>query len=540
MIRPGRISSKARREQFQWLLSTWIQECDATHKRCTKNDSILPRRVLDVGDARHKHLALYGSSQRYAPYGALSHCWGKNPVLRTTKANVKDHERAISLRSLPKNFQNAVTICRGIGIRYLWIDSLCIIQDDKSDWETQSAEMSTIYNNAYLVLAASQAANSTNSFLDRKDESFSETPQLDAKNSLKIAKLKNPNGTVSHIYCRKRNSEPLHQHRYKVEEPPLNRRGWVLQENTLSRRIVHFTNSEVLWECIECLKCECMEIEDDDLEENSRITAGMVRNAQFTRTKAYNAPEDLHKRWLHLISRYKGLVLTHDSDRLPALSGLARLWQSRGAGEYLAGIWRDHMPESLLWMKEKNTECKRWDGYMAPSWSPFSLGYVDGRTSVRRPAFIFDDSDSYTMTERVAQVVDAQCRPVGNDPMGAVRDGFIILKCRMGTIRVEGNGRFHWADTLLVPYRGDSPLHPGIWGVVEWDGPAGGFFLKDVSLILLGYGDRNSYIRYVIAMVLMPSETVPGTYKRIGLLSSPREDLRKFLEGAEERVVTIV
>ncbi|KAJ4108707.1 hypothetical protein NW768_012184 [Fusarium equiseti] len=540
LIRPGRTSSKGRREQFQWLLSTWIKECDATHKRCTNNDSILPRRVLDVGDSRHKHLALYASSQQYAPYVALSHCWGKNPVLRTTKANVKDHEKAIIFRSLPKNFQDAVTICRGIGIRYLWIDSLCIIQDDKSDWETQSAEMATIYNNAYLVLAASQAANATNGFLDRKDEGFSETPQLDAKKSLKIAKLRNPNGTISHIYCRKRNNEPLHQHRFKVEEAPLNRRGWVLQENTLSRRIVHFTNSEVLWECIECLKCECMEIEDEDLEENSRITAGMVRNAQFTRTKAYGAPEDLHKRWLYLISRYKGLVLTHDADRLPALSGLARLWQSRGAGQYLAGIWRDHLPESLLWYNEERTSCKRWDGYMAPSWSPFSLGYIDDRTNIRRPAFEFLDLDYHIMTERVAQVVDAQSSPVGNDTMGAVKAGFIELKSRMGTIRVEGNGRFHSVDSLLEPYQGPSKLHPGIWGTVRWDCPAGDVYQRDVSLILLAYSNLNSYVHYVIAMVVMPSETVPGAYKRVGLLRSPRGDLRKFLESAEERVVKIV
>ncbi|RFN54467.1 het domain-containing protein [Fusarium flagelliforme] len=397
--------------------------------------------------------------------------------------------------------------------------------------------MATIYNNAYLVLAALQAANSKNGFLDRKDESFSETPQLDAKNSLKIAKLRNPNGTVSHIYCRKRNSEPLHQHRFKVEEAPLNRRGWVLQENTLSRRIVHFTNSEILWECIECLKCECMEIEDDDLEENSQITAGMVRNAQFTRTKAYDAPEDLHERWLHLISRYKGLVLTHDSDRLPALSGLARLWQSRGAGQYLAGIWRDHIPESLLWIKEKNTECKTWDGYMAPSWSPFSLGYIDGNTSVRRLAFVFGDPYRYTMTERAAHVVDAQCSLVGNDPMGAVNDGFITLKGPIGTVLVEGDTPFYVNNPILQPYQGHSPLHPGIWGLADWDCPEESVFQRDVSLILLGYSGK--YVKHLIAMVLMPLETVPGTYRRIGLLSSPRDDLRKFLEGAEERVVKI-
>lgn len=81
LIRPGRISSEGRREQFQWLLSTWIKECDATHWKCTNYDSILPRRVLCVGYSRKQHLSLYVSSHHYAPYVALSHCWGKHPVL---------------------------------------------------------------------------------------------------------------------------------------------------------------------------------------------------------------------------------------------------------------------------------------------------------------------------------------------------------------------------------------------------------------------------------------------------------------------------
>ena len=521
----------------------WIEECDKTHKNCTNNDSILPQRVLDVGSARHQHLSLHVSSQQYAPYVALSHCWGKHPVLQTTMANIQDNGKAISFQSLPRNFQDAVVICRGIGIRYLWIDSLCIIQDDKSDWETQSSHMETIYNNAYLVLAASQAANSMDGFLDRKEKTFPETPQLDSKNSLKIANLGNLNGTVSHIYCRKQNSGSSQQHLHKIEEAPLNRRGWVLQENILARRLVHFTNSEILWECIECLKCECMEIDGGDLEESIQTTAGMVRNAQLTRARGYTVTSDLHRRWLHLIGRYKGLALTHDSDRLPALSGLARLWQSRGAGEYLAGIWKSHILESLLWVKEHQVSCKRLNGYMAPSWSPFSVGYVDDGTSIRRPAFTYPGSMGFIMVLEAAELLEGQCSAAGNGPMGAVQDGFITLKCHMGTVRVEGNEGIYSADSLLEPYEGPPPFHPGICGVVNWDCPDKDVFQRDVSLILLGYSNDSSdsgYTTSVLVMVLMPLGTIPDIYRRVGLLCTPQKDLRKFVEGAGEQVVTIV
>ncbi|RGP74475.1 heterokaryon incompatibility [Fusarium longipes] len=537
LIKPGRISSRGRPEQFRYLLKTWIGECDATHKRCTNNNSVLPHRVLDVGDSTHQNLSLYVSSRQFAPYVALSHCWGKSPFLQTKKSNIRDHESSISFQRLPKTFQDAITVTRGIGVRYLWIDSLCIIQDDKFDWETESSKMAAIYNNAYLVLAASQSCSSSEGFLDRKDESFSQTPQLDARNSLKIAKLRNPNGTTSHIYCRQRKEDTLYQHRLKVAEAPLNRRGWVLQENILSRRIVHFTDSEVLWECIECLKCECMEVEDEVQNEDGHTVAGMLRRSQFTRSNADGGNHNLHEQWLYLINRYKGLTLTHDFDRLPALSGLARLWKSRGAGQYLAGLWRDYLPESLLWVVEPQMPRKNWEGYMAPSWSPFSVGYIDDANGTREPGFTFTDEK---MTKRSARVMEAKCSPVGNDSMGAVKDGVLALKCRMGTIRVEGGAWLDSPDSVNTPYQGRSPVHPQVWGTVHWDCCAQCFLDQDVSLILLGYYEYIPEADNAMYMVVMPSDTIPGTFKRVGLLLSARSDLHEFVQDADECIVRLV
>jgi hypothetical protein len=402
--------------------------------------------------------------------------------------------------------------------------------------------MAAIYNNAYLVLAASQSASSSEGFLDRKDESFSQTPQLDARNSLKIAELRNPSGTTSQIYCRRSNEGALYQHRLNVAEAPLNSRAWVLQENILSRRIVHFTDSEILWECVECLKCECMEVDYEDQEEGGHTAVGMVRNAQFTRSNADKGHNNLHEQWLYLIHQYKGLILTHDSDRLPALSGLARLWQSRGAGQYLAGLWRDYVPESLAWKVRRRKPRKKWEGYMAPSWSPFSAGYIEGRNNSREPGFTFAGFTyrNQKMTNRCAQVLDAQCSPVGNDLMGAVKDGVLTIKCHMGTLRVEGGAWLHSPDSVELPYRGRSPVHPWIWGIVDWDCPAECVLGQDVSLVLLGYYDYIPAAHTNIYMVVMPSETIPGAFKRVGVLETTKSDVNKFVQAAKECVVRIV
>lgn len=168
-----------------------------------------------------------------AQYTALSHCWGKLDELDkfcTYKSNISQFKNSIELDRLPQSFQDAIIVSRGIGVPYLWIDSLCIIQDDKEDWETESAKMGHIFTSANCTIGATSAKSSVEGFLGKREPRPCvqiETPSL---------------GTL--YVCR--NIDDFHR---DVENGELNTRGWVLQERALSRRSIFFTSEQVYWVC---------------------------------------------------------------------------------------------------------------------------------------------------------------------------------------------------------------------------------------------------------------------------------------------------
>ncbi|KAF4439744.1 hypothetical protein F53441_12489 [Fusarium austroafricanum] len=534
LVKPGRVSSAGRREEYRALLKEWIGSCNSAHQNCKVKNPELPQRVLDIGDDINNHICLHISEHQIAPYVALSHCWGKSPLLQTTTSNIADHMNTISFGNLSKNFQDAVTITRSIGIRYLWIDSLCIVQDDEADWEIESSKMASIYNNAYLVLAASQAARSSDGFLDRKDVDFNNSEQLDPSKSLKIARMNNPDSTMSEIYNRPMSTDPtagISRHRWKVTSSPLNQRGWVLQENILARRIVHFTESEMIWDCVESLKCECMEIEANESEVTHWSEFNMVRDfktaalhgERYTETQRIT---DLHVRWRKLIALYGRLILTKDTDRLPALSGLAKLCQSHGTGEYLADLWGNDLLISLVWHIRTDEPVKKWGGYMAPSWSPFSVGYIERSDGLIEAGYWYCQDETYheRWAEPQAQILEAQCIPAGHDPTGAVKDGSIVLS---GPMR-KGN-----PNTL------SDPRAWTVWDWVFFDHPSEQVNRSEIIFLLL-WTDFD--LGYISALCLLPSETIPKAYRRVGIVDDHwgNKELACFFKNTEEGEVKVV
>lgn len=126
----------------------WLQDCEENHPECKSLGSWFPKRVLDVGTQGNPRLRLYlhEHSRNNPPYATLSHCWGKTRTLRLLKSNLLEMIRGISPAELPRTFQDAVTCARHLGFQYLWVDSLCIIQDSHEDWLEQSSEMSNVYS----------------------------------------------------------------------------------------------------------------------------------------------------------------------------------------------------------------------------------------------------------------------------------------------------------------------------------------------------------------------------------------------------------
>ncbi|KAF4893755.1 putative serine/threonine-protein kinase [Colletotrichum fructicola] len=239
-----RLPDQGSREQFA-LLKEWIRSCDddPSHERCRQGKYLsvatVPTRLIDVQDGLRLVTSL---SDKTTKYVALSHCWGKledNQRFCLFKGNIDQFHASITFDLLPQNFKDAVIVTRGLGLQYLWIDSVCIVQDDAKDWQIESAKMEEVFSSAYVTLSAVSATSSLEGFLGERS-------------------------TRAYIQLETENRQPLYvspsidDFHHDVELGDISKRGWVLQERALSRRSIYYTSSQVYWECGAGVRCETM------------------------------------------------------------------------------------------------------------------------------------------------------------------------------------------------------------------------------------------------------------------------------------------
>lgn len=142
-------------------IAAWLENCSMNHPKCgqPKLDPKFPNRVIEVY-ASDSTATLVESKGKYGRYVALSHAWGMSPRLTATRGTIEDLKKGIAISFLPKIFQYDIEITRRLGIKYLWVDCICIIQDDMQDWERESASMAHIYRNSYVTVSASASSDS--------------------------------------------------------------------------------------------------------------------------------------------------------------------------------------------------------------------------------------------------------------------------------------------------------------------------------------------------------------------------------------------
>ena len=216
----------------------WINECISSHSRCrSAGDSVLPARVLDIGLNDASSITLRESKGETGRYICLSYCWGGSEFTMTTPDTIESHRRGINLQDLPQIFQDSIKIARALGIQYLWIDALCIIQheEDHADWKRECGCMADIFRNAYLTVAATSANSPTGGCF---------TPAADGI-------------TIGPVIMRRISHFPLPASAKMSVNFPLLSRAWAYQERMLAPRVVHFGRHEMLWDCVEHRTCEC-------------------------------------------------------------------------------------------------------------------------------------------------------------------------------------------------------------------------------------------------------------------------------------------
>ncbi|KAK8045436.1 hypothetical protein PG993_005460 [Apiospora rasikravindrae] len=329
-------------------VSTWLERCNVIHNECQRlHHAERPSRLVSVGGNSVRVVETH-SFETLPRYATLSYCWGHADFTMLTLESLAAFQKDICLSDLPKTLKDAIFITRKLGLDYIWIDALCIIQrqEDHSDWLCESSRMRSIYGGSHVNIAASSATDVTQGC-------FGEPTGY-------IGGVKVPITTREGSYWRIfSDSELLHT----ASSSNLLKRAWAFQERLLSPRTIHFGEHGALWECRSDTLSSHLPDGFDDLFYRSKLVC----------------PEDEEWEWNEIVQSYTPAQLTVGSDRLPALAGVARRHSELTKDQYIAGMWRRTLVDQLTWMSayfyrgDLNRHTR--PSWRAPTWSWVS---VDG------------------------------------------------------------------------------------------------------------------------------------------------------------------
>ena len=418
------------------MLTQWIEECVTTHTGCGSGASLptsvqcfqrpLPTRLIDVSDYQTSQcVSLSETAGQLGSYVALSHCWGSSgdPSWKTTLATLRDKKSSIDIASLPKMYQDAITITWKLGHRYIWIDSLCIIQDSIEDWSREAAMMGRIYENSVITVCASRAESSQMGCLARREAGPFDPVIFEQQ----VGPQKS--GRV-YIYRR------IYSHRVardktglfyaNVDQSPLATRAWAMQERMLSPRNIHYGKEQIFWECIGKRYAEgggrfiaraedglylptTADRSDPEVPDSAKPSQGYLKSSRW------------YIYWYRIVEFYTARKLSRPTDKLPALSGLAMETQKQTGDEYLAGLWPTCIHLGLAWRVRADSPSSRPPLYRAPSWSWAS---IDGPVSYNASFFNFAAPE---VILPAIDVLDIHIALAGLNKFGEVTAGWIQL-----------------------------------------------------------------------------------------------------------------
>lgn len=363
-------------------LSSWYDECKTSHALCNfQSTTFLPTRVVDLGEdlVPTADISLLETKGAQGEYMTLSYCWGEkryHPRLKTTVATLNNFKSKILFSALPLTMQHAVILTRRLKCRYLWIDSLCIVQDNDEDWKKEAGKMCNIYSFSALTIVACSSDGCSGGIFGK--QSYSTSSQIPYKDTFV---------NVSDDYTRDHQPDLLLHQSQNLD--PVHTRAWTLQEAVLSHRTVFFTSQELRWECNTRRLCECGHFKKTFPATINDPEEWQYENYRIWRLDDFfpvTSPADAYQLWVYIYHSYSSRALAVDSDRLVALAGLARrfaqIMKTRfGRDEkYLAGLWKGSLPRDLLWHIEplalsmvpgrRHERPKVW---RAPSWSWASM-----------------------------------------------------------------------------------------------------------------------------------------------------------------------
>jgi len=353
----------------------------------------------------------------------LSHCWGPKGVpFKLQKANESTLSERIPIDKLSLTFKDAIRFTRRLrilGVRYIWIDALCIIQDSEEDWQDQAFIMGEIYGSAFCNLAACTGPDGSSGLYPHSDGISRRLCTLKAGASSCIS------GSFA---VRDRNVMRSSQNKSTILS-----RAWCVQELMLAPRVLYFAHNHTVWECSALLAEDSLPTRHIDLKDGYDFSSGRKfrykggkadttsRAASLVSEAEDSFPFNYYSAWMEAILTYTECDLTYHTDRLVGISGIARLIHA-GLGEkekYIAGLWGNYLPLHLVWEVRSTHKNYRLWPYRAPSWSWAS---VEGRVYN-----FLTNSEAVSSCTTFVQV-SAEVDLATTDPFGPVRGAILHLK----------------------------------------------------------------------------------------------------------------
>ncbi|KAI1625232.1 heterokaryon incompatibility protein-domain-containing protein [Exophiala viscosa] len=506
-------------------MRSWLRKCktnaDGKHDQCNKqNGNYLPTRLLDVRTALTSDRVLLVCSatdptrfEKDRLYASLSHCWGTwgatdNPVLLNENLEARQ-QKGLHLKGIPKTFRDAIHIAGSLGIKWIWIDCLCIIQNSTADWLHEASIMDKIYQNAVVNISADHRE-------DSRAGCFVERHPLDIR-PIQFESLKS-----------KVSWQVTFDDTFRwIHTSPSFGRAWIMRERQLSRRILHFIDKEVVWECCgvenSSFASESLPggapfkkvFEDQHKFQTGRLQQTLGDDLEETYALWNDVCEDISKR-----------SVTKAPDMPIILSSLAREFHRvLPEDDYCSGLWRSTLPKSLAWSSISWAPRNR--AYIAPSWSWMSVA-----TTVKLAL-----QPSHRSVLPLAEVASIENEIRHGDPYGAVKSGVIHMDGFLRQVRLdfEPDARLNLSvfdtysdnddDTISQKIRLIGPSwedYDGDMCTAELDTPTDNNSIVCFAF-LVGIDewmqDMDSNDRTIKAILLEPVDGSDGAFRRIGVLA---------------------
>ena len=506
----GSIYADPRCEEAVSLFCRWFRDCKAKHVKCQRADpNSLPSRVLDVGQGGEEDLVrLRQSDDLHGDYIALSYCWGSKPPPRTLRSTLREHQAGMPLSSLPATFSDAVWVARALSVPYLWIDALCIVQDDDQDRDFELARMDQIFRGATLVVIAASGKTPYDGFLRGRQPDHMWSP----------AAIRLEDGRTQQVVFR--NNRGLHFGIDACESDDISRRAWTLQERLLARRCLIFKRFECVWECRHGCRCECLADSCGYVPQLVHFEDALSPDKKDTVAAAYEL-------WKTTVAdHYSKRLLTFQEDKLPAIGAIARYVAELTRDQYIAGCWKRDILPQLLWSPLSDAKLPRESTkYTAPSWS-----WASSMVQVRF-------QEPYARSPYEAEVIEASSQASNLNPYGAIESAHIILGgfSSWAVLTVwDGDDCDDVRHTLELLQGNQFKLHNFFppnplpcQRLIELDEKSPRIVLAprgEVSEDLYEYQNPCSglvtlfWIFEAWCLVLVPSPEIPDAFERIGLV----------------------